>query len=136
MADLHALVDRWCAENKVPCYGVDPHHKCDKTCTILGAYPRQICARSRQIHVCPGIRGCVHAVTTSEGTVCSFSGRELAGPGATALVYGEPHWGHVGAALVPVGQHLPPPDPFPSPRESCGRRPGLRRAFRRRSCGR
>lgn len=121
MADLQALVDQWCAENGVPCYGVDPHHKCGKSCTVLGAYPRQvrapvavpptplqpgasvqghlpahqICATSRQIHICPGARGCIYAVTTSEGTVCSFSGRELAGPGSTALVYGQPHWGNV-----------------------------------------
>lgn len=40
-----------------------------------------------------GCRQCSHLVTTSEGTVCSFSGRVLSGPSDGVSTFGESHWG-------------------------------------------
>ena len=36
---------------------------------------------------------CSHLVTTSEGSVCSFSGRVLSGPSESVSTFGDSHWG-------------------------------------------
>ena len=40
-----------------------------------------------------GCRQCSHLVTTSEGSVCSFSGRVLSGPSESVSTFGDSHWG-------------------------------------------
>lgn len=40
-----------------------------------------------------GCRQCSHLVTTSEGSVCSFSGRVLSGPCEGVSTFGDSHWG-------------------------------------------
>lgn len=40
-----------------------------------------------------GCRQCSYLVTTSEGSVCSFSGRVLSGPSESVSTFGDSHWG-------------------------------------------
>lgn len=75
---LNWLVDRWCAENRVPVYGYDHAHVCTSECRMLGDHPHFICTASRKVHVCG--KGCRNTYATSEGTFCALTGYEVHGP--------------------------------------------------------
>jgi hypothetical protein len=75
---LNWLVDRWCAENRVPVYGYDHAHVCTSECRMLGDRPHFICTASRKVHVCG--KACRNTYTTSEGTFCALTGYEVHGP--------------------------------------------------------
>ena len=92
---LQALVDAWCRDSGRPLYGPDPGHVCGPGCTVLGVWPHQVCAESRQEHHCGGLGSCRFLASTGEGTVCTFSGRVLGGVADTVPSHGDPHWGYV-----------------------------------------
>jgi hypothetical protein len=126
---LQALVDAWCRDVGRPLYGPDPHHTCGPGCTVLGTWPHQVCAESRQEHHCGGLTGpraCRFLASTGEGTVCTFSGRVLGGVADTVPSAGDPHWGHVSpppCPSVPPGPprcpSVPPAPPHNKPRSPC-----------------
>lgn len=86
-------------------------HRCCGTCRTVGNARVRVCLASLNVHVCPGT-SCPFAVSTGEGTVCSLSGFEVAGPDATVVTsfsqtngvtaQSSRHWGHPVATSAPL----------------------------------